>query len=51
MHIKVIVSQTAGVDVESKLHVTAVTRNVAAKEKEVDHDCKSPPVSSTNINI
>lgn len=31
MHIKVIVSQTAAVDVEGKLHTTAVTRNRAAK--------------------
>lgn len=33
MHIKVIVSQTARVEVESELHVTAVARNIAGKRE------------------
>lgn len=33
MHIKVIVSQTAGVEAESKLHMTAETRNKAGKKR------------------
>ncbi len=31
MHMKVIASQTAGVESESKLYMSAVTRNIAAK--------------------
>lgn len=31
MHIKVIISQTAGVEVENKSHMTAVARDILAK--------------------